>query len=143
MRHIISLSCLAWGICVCPVLAAELQHPDCLGIDRWPAAMAGMRLKEQGLSEKAGGYDKVEVELLASESLPAERHGRPLFRQVHKVVIHDGGRTFTAITVNTASFEECSESEGDVFVIAVACPAGDQCVRSSLPRDGQKQGSRP
>ena len=134
---------LVWGLCGHGALAAGQSYPDCSGHDRWPAAMTGVRLKELGLSEKAGGYDKVEAELLASEPLPAERHGRPLFRQVHKVTIADGGRTFTAITVTTASFEECSEVGGDVYVIAVACPAGGQCVRSSLPRHGQEQGSRP
>lgn len=137
MRHIISLFCLAWGICVCPAFAAELQHPDCSGIDRWPAAMTGMRLKELGLSGKAGGYDKVEVELLDSEPLPAERHGRPLFRQVHKVTIHDGGRTFTAITINKASFEECSESGADVFLVGMECPSDAPCTRSSLLHGGQ------
>ena len=137
MRHFISLFCLALGICACPALAAELQHPDCSGIDRWPAATVGAQLKELGLSDKAGGYDKVEVELLDSEPLPAERHGRPLFRQVHKVTITDGGRTFTAITVNTASFEECSESGADVFLVGIECPAGAPCTRSALPHAGQ------
>ena len=137
MRHFISLFCLALGICACPALAAELQHPDCSGRDHWPAALIGVRLKELGLSEKAGGYDTVKVELLASEPLPAERHGRPLFRQVHKVTIADGGRTFTAITVNTASFEECSESGADVFLVGIECPAGAPCTRSALPHAGQ------
>lgn len=130
------LACLACFLCLAAsqaAFSAERPHPDCTGPDRWPAAMTGVRLKELGLSEKAGGYDKVEVELLASEPLPAERHGRPLFRQVHKVTIADGGRTFTVITVTTASFEECSESGGDVYVIAVACPAGGDCRRHRLP----------
>ena len=143
MRSFVFLTFFLWYIFNTTPLAAGQPYPDCSGHNRWPAAMTGVRLKELGLSEKAGGYDKVEVELLASEPLPAERHGRPLFRQVHKVTIADGGRTFTAITVTTASFEECSEVGGDVYVIAVACPAGGQCVRSSLPRHGQEQGSRP
>lgn len=113
--------------------SAERPHPDCTGHDRWPAAMTGVRLKELGLSEKAGGYDKVEVELLASEPLPAERQGRPLFRQVHKVTITDGGRIFTAITISTSSFEECSESGVDVSFVSIECPAGDDCRRRRLP----------
>lgn len=134
---------LVWGLWGHGALAAGPQHPDCSGRERWPAIMTGMRLKELGLSEKAGGYDRVEVELLASEPLPAEKHGRSLFRQVHKVTIEDGGRIFTAITVNTASFEECSESGADVYVIAVACPAGGRCARFGLPRDVQGQGRLP
>ena len=134
MRHIISLACLVWGICACPTFAAELQHPDCSGRDHWPAAMTGVRLKELGLSEKAGGYDNIEVELLASDPFSAERHGRPLFQQVHKVTITDGGRTFTAITVNTASFEECSESGGDVFIVDIAGPSGAPGTPSRPPQ---------
>lgn len=84
---------LVWGLCGHGGLAAGQPYPDCSGHDRWPAAMTGVRLKELGLSDKAGGYDKVEGELPVSEPLPAERHGRPLFRQVHKVSIADGGRT--------------------------------------------------
>lgn len=137
MRHIISLACLVWGICACPTFAAELQHPDCSGRDHWPAAMTGVRLKELGLSEKAGGYDNIEVELLASDPFSAERHGRPLFQQVHKVTITDGGRTFTAITVNTASFEECSESGGDVFIVDIAGPSGAPGTPSRPPQPGQ------
>ena len=136
MRDIIGMACLVWCIGVCPAFAAGPQ-PDCARHDGWPAVMTGVRLKELGLSEKAGGYDAVEVELLASEPLAAERHGRPLFRQVHKVTIADGGRTFTAITVNTASFEECSESGADVFLVGIECPAGAPCTRSALPHAGQ------
>lgn len=133
MRTIVCLTCLLGILCLHPAFAAG-QQPDCSRHDAWPAVMAGVQLKNVGLSEKAGGYDKVEVELLASEPLPQDEHGRSLFRQVHKVIIHDGGNIFTAITVNDASVEECSESGVDVFFVSTECPAGGSCVRSTPSR---------
>lgn len=131
------LACLVCLLCLAgsrTALCAERDHPDCTGQARWPAAMTGARLKMLGLSEKAGGYDRVDVELLASEQLSPDARGRAIFRQVHKVTIHDGENTFVAITVNDASRQECSESGVEVFLVSVECPAAGDCRRHSLPR---------
>lgn len=137
MRALVCLICLLWMAGSQAPLAAERQHPDCTGHDRWPASSVGTRLRELGLSDKAGGYDTVEVELLASEPLSPELSpnggGRELFRQVHKVTIRDGENTFVAITVHDASRQECSESGVDVFFIAAECPARGDCRRGALP----------
>lgn len=137
MRALVCLICLLWMAGSQAPLAAERQHPDCTGRDRWPAAIVGTRLRELGLSDKAAGHDRVEVERLASEPLPPElapgAGGRELFRQVHKVTIRDGENTFVAITVHDASRQECSESGVDVFFIAAECPARGDCRRAALP----------
>lgn len=95
-----------------PAVAAG-PHPPCDGEDNWAAAMVGVYLKNNGLADKAGGYDTLTVERLASEPL-----ADGLFRQVHKVTIVDGGKRFTAITVNTASHQECSESPVEVYLVS-------------------------
>lgn len=109
--------------------AREPSHPDCSGPEQWVVAMVGARLKDLHLSTQAGGYDKVEVERLASEQIVAEAEGCPLFRQVHKVTIHDKGNAFVAVTVNTASSEECSESGVDVYFVSVECGGDDSLCR--------------
>lgn len=137
MRILACLICLLWMAGSQAPLAAERTHPDCTGSDRWPAAIGGTRLRELGLSDKAGGHDRVEGERIASQALPPERAPgageRELFRQVRKITIRDGEKTFVAITVNDASQQECSESGVDVFFIAVECPARGDCRRGALP----------
>lgn len=119
-----------------PAFAHELSHPDCTDPERWAAAAVGVRLKNLHLSAKAGGFDRVEVERLASEQVSPEAGPRTLFRQVHKVTIYDRGKTFVAITINNASRQECSESEVDVYIVSIACDTGDgTCLRRN-PRPG-------
>lgn len=134
MRILASLACFLCIIGSQTAVSAERDHPDCTGQDRWPASIVGVHLRNLHLSEKAGGYDKVDVELLASEQLPPDTRGRAIFRQVHKVTVHDGENTFVAVTVNEASRQECSESGVDVFLVSVECPADGDCRRHSLPR---------
>ena len=106
-------------LCACLLLLvfcssawAQDKHPPCDGPENWAAAMAGVYLKNKGLTQTAGGFDSVLVNRLASEPL-----GKDLFNQVHTVLIQQGEKTFTLITVNTASFEECSVSEVDVYLV--------------------------
>ena len=126
------------GMCLLcrPAFAHELPHPDCTGPEQWVAGAVGARLKNLRLSTKAGGYDRVEVERLASEQISPEAGPRTLFRQVHKVTIHDKGKTFVAITVNDASLQECSESGVDVYIVSIACDAADGTCLRCTPRSG-------
>lgn len=125
MRKIILfLSCLVLILLCTPALSAEL-HPACDGEDNWAAAMTGVHLKNLGLTQKAGGYDKIEVTRLVSEPI-----GDGKFRQVHRVTIQDGDNAFVAITVNNASAIECSESPVEVYFVSTICgqgPGGSGC----------------
>lgn len=133
MRILVCLACLLCLVGSRTAVSAERDHPDCTGQDRWPASSVGVHLRNLQLSEKAGGYDKVVVELLTSERLPPDARGRAIFRQVHKVTVHDGEKTFVAVTVNDASRQECSESGVEVFLVSVECSADGVCRRNSLP----------
>lgn len=75
----------------------------------------------------------MDVELLASEALFSGPSDRGIFRQVHMVRIRDGENSFTAITVNDASFQECSESGVDVYFISIECPADGPCRSDASP----------
>lgn len=99
------------------VPAALADPPDCTGPDRWPAAMAGVYLKNAGMIE-APYFPVIEVERLASEEIGPDMH-----RQVHKIrFVTDKGRVFNLITVNNASSVECSESSVDVYLLDSQTP---------------------
>lgn len=134
MMHIIPyLLCFICIVCSHAAPAHEQQYPNCSGPDGWAASAVGTRLKDLHLSDRAGGYDSVDVELLASEALFSGPSDRGIFRQVHKVRIRDGENSFTAITVNDASFQECSESGVDVYFISIECPADGLCRSEASP----------
>jgi len=51
--------------------------------------------------------------------LASEQIGRNLYRQVHRAIFTEkSGKTIEIITVNSASSEECSMSDVDVFVVS-------------------------
>ncbi len=133
MRIIPYLLCVICTLCSHAAPAHEQQYPDCSRPDGWAASAVGTRLKDLHLSDRAGGYDSVDVELLASEALFSGPSDRGIFRQVHKVRIRDGENSFTAITVNDASFQECSESGVDVYFISIECPADGPCRSDASP----------
>lgn len=93
----------------------RIAAPDCTGSDQWPASMAFVKLKNAGLTDNEKlDFTKTQVTRLASEQA-----SRRLFRQVHRVVFTEhSGRRIEVITVNDASFDECSESGVDVFVVS-------------------------
>lgn len=132
MRSILYTLSFVCIICSTATFAAQPQFTDCSGPEKWAAALVGVRLKNLNLIQQIGGYDKIEVKLLASEQLPSQGHDRDIFRQVHKITIHDNGNIFTAITVNDASRQECSESGGDVYFIAIECGADHRCQISAV-----------
>jgi len=118
---------LVCTVCCTAAFAAK-RFTDCSGPESWAATVVGVRLKNLNLIQHIGVYDKIEVNLLASEQLPSK--GRAIFRQVHKVTIHDKGNVFTAIIVNDASREECSEAGGDIFFIGMECATDRKCQNS-------------
>ena len=89
--------------------------PDCAGPERWPASMAFVLLKNAGLTNNdRTDFDSIEVTRLASE-----RTSRRMHHQVHHIVLpQKDGTALEVITVNDASFEECSESPVTVFLVA-------------------------
>ena len=91
------------------------KHPDCVGADLWPAAMAYATLKNDGLLEpETVDFDKTDCVRIASQQV-----GRDLFHQVHLVTFtKKDGQVIQAITVNDASNEECSMSGVEVFVVS-------------------------
>jgi hypothetical protein len=91
------------------------MHPDCSGIDRWATNMAFVHLKNAGITDN----DKVDFSKTVTKRLASQKIGDNLFRQVHLVIFTEkSGNTIQVITVNDASFEECSMSAVDVYVIS-------------------------
>ena len=90
------------------------KHPDCTGSERWPTNIAIVHLKNSGLtSNELLDLSKTKTVRLASQKIEEN-----LFRQVHLITFTEkSGKTIQAITVNDASHEECSMSEGAVFVV--------------------------
>ena len=100
-----------------PIYAAQSilkKHPDCTGTERWPTSIAIVHLKNSGLtSNELLDFSKTKTVRLASQQIEEN-----LFRQVHLITFTEkSGKTIQAITVNDASHEECSMSEGAVFVV--------------------------
>ncbi len=93
----------------------RVAAPDCTGRDRYQAVTAFVHLKNAGLTDNAKiDFTKTKVTRLASEKVSAR-----LFRQVHRVVFTEhSGKQIEVITVNDVSFEECSETSFDVFVVS-------------------------
>ena len=90
------------------------KHPDCTGTERWPTSIAIVYLKNAGLiSKEQLSFSKTRTVRLASEQIEEN-----LFRQVHLITFTEkSGKTIEAITINDASREECSMSEGAVYAV--------------------------
>ncbi|MDM3871936.1 hypothetical protein QSV34_11320 [Porticoccus sp. W117] len=94
---------------------AETNHPDCAGKDRWPAAMAFVHLKNEGLAKN----DDIDFSLTSVKRLSSQEIEPGLFTQIHEVTFFEkNGKTITVITNNNASHEECSMSGVEVYVIS-------------------------
>jgi hypothetical protein len=88
--------------------------PDCSGTDQWPARMAFVQLKNDGITDNS----KLDFNKTKTTRLASERIGRDLFRQVHRITFSEtSGKTIEVITVNDASNDECSMSSVDVYVV--------------------------
>src|SRR5512133_2420559 len=110
MKAIVALLAL-----VGPSVLALAKDPDCTGVERWPASMAFVHLKNAGLTNNERlDFSKTRVVRLTSEKI-----GRDLYRQVHHVQFTEkAGTRIETITVSDASSAECSMSGVDVYVVA-------------------------
>ncbi len=110
MRLFAALFALA--ILPCSTLAKD---PDCTGVDRYPATVAFVHLKNAGLTDN----DKVDFTKTKVKRLASEKVGKDLYRQVHLVRFTEvSGGTLEVITVNDASSVECSMSGVEAYVVA-------------------------
>jgi hypothetical protein len=89
--------------------------PDCSGVDRYATSMAFVHLKNSGITNNDNlDFAKTETVRIASEQIDENLH-----RQVHLVKFTEKtGNVIEVITVNDASYEECSMSDVEVFVIS-------------------------
>lgn len=93
------------------VLAGD---PDCTGSEQYPASIAFGALKNAGLTDNYKVvFTKTKVTRLASEKI-----GKDLYRQVHYITFTEkSGKKISVITVNEVSFEECSMTGGQIFLV--------------------------
>lgn len=91
---------------------AMAKEPDC---SSWPTNMAFVHLKNAGLTNNSlTDPSKATAVRLASEKI-----GKDLYRQVYRITFHvASGEDIEVITSSNASFDECSMSAVDVFVIS-------------------------
>lgn len=96
-----------------------MTHPDCSSTDAWPTNMAFVHLKNAGLVNN----ESIDFEKTITKGIVSERLTENLFKQVHLVIFTEkSGGELKVITVNTVSFDECSESSVEVFVIQKVLP---------------------
>ena len=96
-------------------MAAQAEHPDCSGVNRWATNMAYAQLKNEGIvTPEAVDFTKTITKRIASEKI-----GDDLYKQVHHVVFTlKNSSTIKVITVNDASSEECSMSSVEIYVVS-------------------------
>jgi hypothetical protein len=91
------------------------KGPDCSGVDRWATNMVFVHLRNAGIVDN----ERVDFSKTVTTQLASERTGKDLWRQVHLVTItENSGKVIQAISINDASYEECSMSAVDVFVVS-------------------------
>jgi hypothetical protein len=95
--------------------APPRKAPDCSGPNHWAAGIAFAQLKNAGVMTN----EAVEFEHVTSKTVVSQQVGKDLWRQVFRVTfpIKSGG-AIEAIVVSDASSEECSMSDGQVFLIS-------------------------
>lgn len=123
-------------------LSAQVKSPDCSGPEGWAASMAFVNLKNAGLTDNAKlDFTKTQSSRIASEPLAKGK-----FRQVHHVTFHQkDGQSIDVITVNDASFSECSESGVEVFVVSkrLGDPVRPVSARSADALESGRRRERP
>jgi hypothetical protein len=89
------------------------QGPDCRG--SWPTVMTFVLLKDAGITNN----EKIDFSKTKTVRLASEKIGKDLFHQVYDVVYTEySGRTIEAIAVHDASYEECSMTGVELFVVS-------------------------
>jgi hypothetical protein len=87
--------------------------PDCSG--QWPTIMSFVHLKNAGITDNA----KVDFTKTKTVRLASERIGNGLYHQVYDVKFTEkSGSVIEVIAIHDASYEECSMTGVEVFVIS-------------------------
>ena len=95
---------------VLPILSFA-KGPDC---HSWPMNMSRTWLQNAGIVDiKNLDESKTKITLLASE-----KKAKGLYTQIYHFIFYDSiGNSYETITNNDASYEECSMSGVDVYLI--------------------------
>jgi hypothetical protein len=88
------------------------KAPDC---HNWPMNMTEMWMRSAGIVDfKNLIIPKTKITLLASE-----KKGKDLYTQIYHFVFYDQkGKSYEVITKNEASYEECSMSQVNSYLIS-------------------------
>ncbi|WP_143555244.1 hypothetical protein, partial [Snodgrassella alvi] len=107
MKKLLIVTLLA----ILPILSFA-KVPDC---DSWPMQMSTTWLQKTGIvSIEDLDKSKIQSTLLASE-----KKAKGLYTQIYHFIFYDKkGNIYETITKNDASFEECSETGVDVYLIS-------------------------
>ena len=94
-----------------PILSFA-KGPDCYS---WPMNMSEVWLKNAGIVDiKNLDESKTKITLLASE-----KKAKGLYTQIYHFIFYDEkGNSYEIITNSDASYEECSMSDVDVYLIS-------------------------
>ena len=98
-------------LAVLPILSFA-KGPDC---HSWPMNMSEVWLQNAGIVDiKNLDESKTKITLLASE-----KKAKGLYTQIYHFIFYDEkGNTYEIITKNDASYEECSMTAADVYLIS-------------------------
>ena len=98
-------------LAILPILSFA-KGPDC---DSWPMNMSEVWLQNAGIVDiKNLDESKTKITLLASE-----KKAKDLYTQIYHFIFYDKkGNTYEIITNSDASYEECSMSDVDVYLIS-------------------------
>ena len=116
MRKKVNIYTLITGVitvCLFALNACASQSvPQCDGPGQWPASMAFVHLKNaEMISNEDIDFSKTKVKRIASEKIDETLH-----RQVHSVTFaRKSGELIKVITIHSASMEECSMSNVEVY----------------------------
>ena len=107
MKKLLLVTLLA----ILPILSFA-KGPDC---DSWPMNVSESWLQNAGIVAIENiNEPKTKITLLASE-----KKAKGLYTQIYHFIFYDTtGNTYETITKNDASYEECSETAVDVYLIS-------------------------
>lgn len=86
--------------------------PECSGPERYAANIAHLELQEEHLITKQIPELELAIERIASDKI-----GSDLYRQVHLMTFTEDGKSYSVITINDVSNEECSMGPVTVYLI--------------------------
>jgi hypothetical protein len=120
MRTILSrtlvLALVACNFSVAQRPPEKTHGPDCSG--GWPTNIAFVNLKNAGLLDN-GDIDWSTKTNIRTVRIASEKIGKDLWHQVYDVTFKKtSGETLEALVVHDASFEECSMTSPDVYIVS-------------------------